>query len=151
MKSESKLSSDRSETSLTQRCVVDDLDSLIEVLPVQVREPLKGRDSLNGLLEIILDLGRPPLARFINNEEILAKDEIDLEDIQYVVGKIGSFGDDNRAGIERTLHRISVIRNRAGNIIGLTCRVGRAVYGTIGIIEDIIRSGKSVLFWGDRE
>ena len=142
------MSSDRFEISLTQRCVVDDLDSLIEVLPAQVREPLKRRDSLSGLLEIVLDLGRPPLARFINNEEILAKDEIDLEDIRYVVGKIGSFGDDNRAGIERTLHRISAIRNRAGNIIGLTCRVGRAVYGTIGIIEDIIRSGKSVLFLG---
>ena len=105
------MSSDRSETSLTQRCVVDDLDSLIEVLPVQVREPLKGRDSLSGLLEIILDLGRPPLARFINNEEILAKDEIDLEDIRYVVGKIGSFGDDNRAGIERTSWRTGISEN----------------------------------------
>jgi len=147
MKPESKLN-DRSEMSLPQRYVVDDLPSLIEVLPSHVKESLNQRNSLGDLLEVILDLGRPALARFIDKEEILAKDEIGWEDIQYVVDKIGAFGDDNRAGIERTLHRISAIRNRTGNIIGLTCRVGRAVYGTIGIIEDIIRSGENILFLG---
>jgi stage III sporulation protein SpoIIIAA len=64
------------------------------------------------------------------------------------VDHIGLFGDDNRAGIERTLHRISAIRNRSGKVVGLTCRIGRAVYGTIEIIADFVESGKSILIMG---
>jgi stage III sporulation protein SpoIIIAA len=67
------------------------------------------------------DLGRPPEARFLNREVILDQREVTDEDIEYVITRIGSFGDDNRAGIERTLHRISAIRNRKGRIVGLTC------------------------------
>ena len=95
-----------------------------------------------------MDLGRPPEARYVKEEIILSPDEVKEGDIEYVVARIGVFGGDNRAGIERTLHRISAIRNRSGRIVGLTCRVGRAVFGTIKIIEDLIQSGKSILLMG---
>ena len=95
-----------------------------------------------------MDLGRRPLARFTNDETELAEEEVDRADIDYVVTRIGDFDADNRAGMERTLHRISGIRNRRGTIVGLTARVGRAVYGTIDIIQDLIESGKSVLILG---
>ncbi|MBI4218531.1 MAG: AAA family ATPase, partial [Chloroflexi bacterium] len=99
-------------------------------------------------LEVVLDMGRAPEARFPQREIILDTREVDTQEIDYVISRIGAFGDDNRAGIERTLHRISVIRNRTGAPIGLTCRVGRAVYGTIKIIEDLVLSGQSVLLMG---
>jgi stage III sporulation protein SpoIIIAA len=99
-------------------------------------------------LEVILDLGRLPTARFIDREVVLSRAEIQREEIDYVVGRIGAFDADNRAGLERTLHRISAIRNRRGHIVGLTCRVGRAVYGTTDIIKDLIESGKSLLLLG---
>ena len=96
-----------------------------------------------------MDLGRPPEARFgAGGEEVLLEREVTDEDIQYVIDHIGSFGEDNRAGIERTLHRISAIRNRSGKIVGLTARIGRAVFGTIEIIKDLVESGKSVLIMG---
>jgi len=95
-----------------------------------------------------MDLGRPPEARFTNRDQLLDSQEVTPEDIDYVVSRIGAFGDDNRAGIERTLHRISAIRSRDGRIVGLSCRVGRAVYGTIAIIEDLIQTGKSLLLLG---
>jgi stage III sporulation protein SpoIIIAA len=100
------------------------------------------------LIEIIMDLGRPPTARFVSDELTLYKEEVNQSDIDYVVERIGDFDADNRAGLERTLHRISAIRNRRGHIVGLTCRVGRAVYGTIDIIQDLIESGKSILLLG---
>ena len=96
----------------------------------------------------MLDLGRPPEARFPEHEVVLSPREVTEADIQHVVERIGNFGDDNRAGIERTLHRISAIRNRRAKIVGLTCRVGRAVFGTIRVIEDLVRSGKSILLLG---
>jgi len=95
-----------------------------------------------------MDLGRLPEARFPENEAVLADQEVTDDDIEFVVRRIGDFGEDNRAGIERTLHRISCIRNRRGRVVGLTCRFGRAVYGTIATIEDIITSGESVLLLG---
>ena len=97
---------------------------------------------------MILDLGRPCEARYLDSEVQLTEREISQEEIDYVVSRIGDFGEDNRAGIERTLHRISAIRNRRGLVIGLTCRVGRAVYGTVDIISDIVSSGKSILLLG---
>ena len=100
------------------------------------------------LLEVVLDLGREPEARFVDREVILDHVPVAHADIQYVVERVGDFGDDNRAGIERTLHRISAIRNRAGSIVGLTCRVGRAVTGTIDIIKDIVVQGRSILLLG---
>ena len=106
------------------------------------------QEDFKQLIEVVLDLGRPPEARFLNREVILDQREVTEEDIEYVISRIGSFGDDNRAGIERTLHRISAIRNRKGRIVGLTCRVGRAVFGTIKIIEDLVETGKSILLLG---
>jgi stage III sporulation protein SpoIIIAA len=131
-----------------QKVIADDLDALLDILPPHIRQPLGQQRGISDLLEVVLDLGRPPEARFPQQEIILNPQETSEQDIDYVVSHIGSFGDDNRAGIERTLHRISAIRNRKGRIVGLTCRVGRAVFGTIKTIEDLVQSGKSVLLLG---
>ena len=131
-----------------QKMIIDDLEELIETLPPKVLEQLRERDDLSELLEVVLDLGRPPEARFPGKDVVLDLKEVTDEEIQHVVGCIGAFGGDNRAGIERTLHRISAIRNRTGKIVGLTLRVGRAVFGTIKIIEDQVLSGKSILLLG---
>jgi stage III sporulation protein SpoIIIAA len=137
----------KGEVSLT-RTITDDLDSLLLTLPPHIGDPLRSRKDKHELLEVVMDLGRRPDARFAGREVILSDREVSHEDIDYVVARIGEFGEDNRAGIERTLHRISCLRNRRGRIIGLTCRVGRAVFGTIATIEDIIRTGDSVLLLG---
>jgi stage III sporulation protein SpoIIIAA len=132
-----------------ERVVVDDLTALLEGVPAHIRESLERHKQLQpDLLEIVLDLGREPEARFPGAEVILSEIPVSQTDIDYVIQRIGAFGDDNRAGIERTLHRISAIRNRSGRIIGLTLRVGRAVFGTIAIIQDIVESGRSILLLG---
>jgi len=131
-----------------QKVITDDLEALLEILPSHIQKPLTQQKDIGELLEVVLDLGRLPEARFPNQEAVLNDREVEESDIEYVVDRIGSFGEDNRAGIERTLHRISAIRNRRGRIIGLTCRVGRAVFGTIKVIEDIVQSGKSILLLG---
>ena len=128
--------------------ITDDIDALINVLPADIAEKLGEADQFDSLIEVILDLGRLCEARYLDTEVRLTEREISQEEIDYVVSRIGDFGEDNRAGIERTLHRISAIRNRRGMIIGLTCRVGRAVYGTVDIISDIVGSGKSLLLLG---
>ncbi len=128
--------------------ITDDLHSLIAVLPAEVAEALARANRADQLLEVILDLGRVPTARFVDQEVVLLEREVTSEDIAGVVGRIGEFDADNRAGLERTLHRISAIRNRRGHIVGLTCRVGRAVYGTVEIVQDIVESGKNVLLLG---
>jgi stage III sporulation protein SpoIIIAA len=128
--------------------ITDDLDALLDRLPPHVAQPIQKRTERGDLLEVIMDMGRLPQARYHENEITLTDREVSPEDIDYVVSRIGAFGGDNRAGIARTLHRISAIRNRDGNIVGLTCRVGRAVYGTIRLIEDLIESGRSILLMG---
>ncbi len=133
---------------MTQRHITDDLDALLDVLPSNVRLAVEKTNNSDNLLEIILDLGRVPTARFVEHEIILRDVEITRSEIDFVDERVGQFDADNRAGLERTLHRISAIRNRLGTIVGLTLRVGRAVYGTIDIIEDIIESGKSILILG---
>ena len=130
------------------KVTTDDLDALLGMLPPHIRQPLYQQDDLSELLEVVLDLGRPPEARFPHREVILYPREVTEEDIDYITARISDFGDDNRAGIERTLHRISAIRNRKGHTVGLTCRVGRAVFGTIKVILDLVQSGKSVLLLG---
>ena len=107
-----------------QKVITDDLDALLDILPPHIRQPLCQQSDNSELLEAVLDLGRPPEARFPQREMILNPKEVSEQDIDYVASRISSFGDDNRAGIERTLHRISAIRNRKGRIVGLTCRVG---------------------------
>jgi len=128
--------------------ITDDLDALLTVLPLHVKEVLEAANEDEKLIEIIMDLGRQPEARFTDHEMILSEQEITQDDIDYAIQRIGQFMGDNRAGIERTLHRISGIRNRQGKIIGLTCRVGRAVFGTVDVVQDILESGKSLLLLG---
>ncbi len=130
-----------------QRVITDDLDALLEVIPQNIRHALLNVKE-NELIEIVLDLGRLPQARYSHKEIKLSQHEITQADIDYVLSRIGQFSGDNRAGIERTLHRISAIRSREGKIIGLTCRVGRAVFGTVMIIQDLVETGKSVLLLG---
>ncbi len=126
----------------------DDLDALMEALPAELVDRLRSFANRSDLLEVVMDLGRHPEARFTHGEEELLDREVTEADINHVIDHIGAFGDDNRAGIERTLHRISAIRNRAGKVVGLTCRIGRAVFGTIDIIRDIVEGGQSVLLLG---
>jgi len=131
-----------------QISVTDEVNLLLQVMPPRIRQAIEERKHTDLLLEIVIDLGRPPEMRFLDHMEELPIDNITREDIDYVVSGVGKFGEDNRAGIERTLHRISAIRNRAGTIIGLTCRVGRAVFGTVDIVQDVIKSGESLLLLG---
>ncbi len=126
----------------------DELQQLLAVLPERITQKLREQEELDDLLEVILDLGRLPEARFSHGDVMLGEEPVGREDLEYVVSGIGSFGDDNRAGMERTLHRISAIRNRSGNVVGITCRVGRAVFGTIKIIEDLAYGGQNILLLG---
>ncbi len=136
------------DATMTTLQITDDLDLLLAILPERIRAALAREDHTSDLIEVVMDLGRLPEARYTQGEVYLSDTEIGVEDLQSVISQIGSFGADNRAGIERTLHRISAIRNRRGDVIGLTCRVGRAVYGTIDIIKDIVMSDKSILLLG---
>lgn len=131
-----------------ERRITDNINELKRVLPRHLNDALDTLGNTDELLEIVLDLGRVPTARYVNGEIELAQDEVTRADIDAIVANIGSFDADNRAGMERTLHRISAIRNRRGDVVGLTCRVGRAVYGTIAIIQDLIESGQSILMLG---
>ena len=126
----------------------DDLDALLTALPLEIVDAIHELQDRESLIEVVLDLGRRPEARYPDSEVTLLDREVTERDIGHVVEHIGTFGDDNRAGIERTLHRISAIRNRNGKIVGLTLRVGRAVFGTIEIISDFVESGKSILIMG---
>ncbi|MFB3906671.1 MAG: R3H domain-containing nucleic acid-binding protein [Acidobacteriota bacterium] len=132
----------------SEKQVVDDLSLLLDVLPPRVREALRKEPEIENLVEVVMDLGRVADARFFQKDIRLGDIEVTPEDLEYVVKRVGSFTGDNRAGIERTLHRISALRNRRQQVIGLTCRVGRAVTGTVDIIRDVIETGKSILLLG---
>lgn len=138
----------RAPLAAKQHQVTDNLEQLLDALPGSLRTQIENGGSTDDLLEIVMDLGRIPEARYADSVLELGSDPITAEDIAYVIDHVGSFGKDNRAGIERTLHRISAIRNRQGKVVGLTCRIGRAVYGTIDIIQDVVESGKSILMLG---
>ncbi len=131
-----------------QHAITDDLEALLVTLPLAIHDAVKQLDNRNELLEIVMDLGRLPEGRFPDGEVILSTQPVTEADLEYVVEHIGEFGDDNRAGIERTLHRISALRNRKGKVIGLTCRIGRAVLGSIALIRDIVEQGQSILILG---
>jgi len=126
----------------------DDLEKLIENLPFFLQENLNQHNYKDQLIEIVLDLGRRPEARFTSGPEYLSQKIISWQDIDYTTKRISKFSNENRAGIERTLHRISCIRNRQFLINGLTCRVGRAIFGTISVIRDLLESEKSILILG---
>jgi stage III sporulation protein SpoIIIAA len=133
---------------LSEEHVTDDLELLLGILPYAVRQALAQHQELDRLLEVVLDLGRLPEARFPARGEDLGTEPVSRADLAHVVERVGRFGSDNRAGIERTLHRISALRNRTGEVVGLTCRVGRAVYGTIDVVRDVIESERSLLLLG---
>jgi stage III sporulation protein SpoIIIAA len=133
---------------MPQKHITDDLDALMSVIPPEIAQAIRQVNDSSNFLEVVLDLGRVPTARFLKGEVAVSEDEVTNANIEYVSSRISKFDDDNRAGLERTLHRISAIRNRRGEIVGLTCRVGRAVYGTTDIIKDLIESGKSLLILG---
>jgi stage III sporulation protein SpoIIIAA len=124
------------------------LGLLLEVMPPRVRDTLASHAQRDELIEVVLDLGRPPEARFPDHMEELSAEQVARADLDHVTTRVGTFGKDNRAGIERTLHRISAMRNRVGIIVGLTCRVGRALFGTVDILRDVIENGKSLLLLG---
>ena len=128
--------------------VTDDLDRLLALLPEVVQAALATAESREQLLEVVLDLGRVPEARYPGQVSALGNQPLERADLAAVVERLGSFGGDNRAGIERTLHRISAIRNRTGTIVGLTCRVGRAVFGTVAMVRDLLDAGESLLLMG---
>src|SRR5262244_4680128 len=132
----------------TEHVSTDNLDLMLAVLPIPIRDALTRAGNMESLIEVVLDLGRQPEARYTAHALYLDDSLITREDLQYVASRVGQFTRDNRAGIERTLHRISAMRNRLGEIVGLTCRVGRAIYGTVDIIRDIVESGKSILLMG---
>jgi stage III sporulation protein SpoIIIAA len=128
--------------------ITDDLELLLRVMPPYIREALHRQADLKNLIEVVMDLGRAPEGRFPSRSINLSDGTITREDIDYVIHRVGAFTLDNRAGIERTLHRISAIRNRRDVVVGLTCRVGRAVFGTVDILRDVVESGKSCLLLG---
>jgi len=131
-----------------QHTITDDLEALLVTLPVAIYDAVNRLENRSELLEIVMDLGRLPEGRFPEGEVILSTQPVTYADLEYVVERIGEFGDDNRAGIERTLHRISALRNRKGKVVGLTCRIGRAVLGSIALIRDIVEQGQSILILG---
>jgi stage III sporulation protein SpoIIIAA len=136
------------EAQALARGVTDDLELLLEVMPGPVREAVEAAPDRQDLLEIVLDLGRRPEARFAGRSLPIGEEPVTRDDLGAVVERLGRFGDDNRAGIERTLHRISALRNREGDVVGLTCRVGRAVFGTVDVVRDVIEAGESILLLG---
>ena len=134
--------------TIREQRVTDDLDRLLAVLPESLQQQLASAERRQDLLEVVLDLGRPPEARYPGRRLDLEEAPLSREVLAGVIAQVGCFGGDNRAGIARTLHRISAIRNRSGEVIGLTCRVGRAVYGTVAVIRDLVESNQSVLIMG---
>ena len=121
---------------------------LIDLLPARLREAVRAFNEADDIVEIVMDLGRNPEVRSHSGFKVFEEYEIGADDLAHVVARIGDFGGDNRAGIARTLHRISALRNRRGDVIGLTLRAGRAVAGSAEIVRDVIESGQSVLIVG---
>ena len=133
---------------MTTERITDDLERLLRLLPQQVQDALQTQEQSTSLLEVVLDLGRLPEARYPGRAQVLGDRPLTRNDLDATVSRLGSFGADNRAGIERTLHRISAIRNRQGDVVGLTCRIGRAVFGTVAMVRDLLDSGESLLLMG---
>lgn len=135
-------------TSSSRDEVVSDLDLFLEIVPLRMRNELFMHQEIGKLIEVVMDLGRKPLARFPSGDWVISEQPVKLEDLRHAISKVGDFSDDNRSGIDSSLHRISAIRNRKMQIIGLTCRVGRAVSGSAEIIRDLVEGGGSILVIG---
>lgn len=125
-----------------------ELGRLLALLPEEMRRRVSDHPELPHLIEVVMDLGRKPLARFPSGDFVISEFPITVQDIEHATAQVGDFAVDNRAGISRTLHRISAIRNRKGTIIGLTCRVGRAISGSAKLLQDLIQDGASLLLIG---
>ena len=134
--------------SRISQLINDELQKFLAILPREIRRVLEQHPQRDNLIEVVMDLGRRPEARFLGHSEELAQTPVSRRQLKYAIRRVGHFSGDNRGGIEQTLHRISAIRNRAGEIIGLTCRFGRAVYGTIDPIRDLVERGQSMLILG---
>ncbi|EFJ43037.1 hypothetical protein VOLCADRAFT_66371 [Volvox carteri f. nagariensis] len=125
-----------------------ELQLLLRLLPPTVRAVLENHPDVETLVEVVMDLGRPPSARFPGGDVLLSDRAMTAEDLEQAVKQVGRFDGDNRSGIDSTLHRISCIRNRAGRVVGLTCRVGRAVPGAAELVRDLVLAGRSILLLG---
>jgi len=136
------------DVTIREHRVTDDLQRLIDCLPPRLQGDIAAVREGEALLEVVMDLGRPPELRTSQGSRVLDLAPIVREDLAWVADRLGSFGSDNRAGIEGTLHRISALRNRSGAVVGLTCRVGRAVFGTVAMVRDLLDSGQSMLLLG---
>ncbi|MCL7031628.1 hypothetical protein MKW94_004031 [Papaver nudicaule] len=132
----------------TSNSAASELELFLELVPIRMRKGLVEHEEIGSMIEVVMDLGRKPIARFPSGDWVISEDPVKLEDLQHAISKVGDFSDDNRSGIDRSLHRISAIRNRKMQIIGLTCRVGRAVSGSAGMIRDLIQEGRSLLVIG---
>ncbi|KAL0452123.1 UNVERIFIED_CONTAM: protein SEEDLING PLASTID DEVELOPMENT 1 [Sesamum latifolium] len=128
--------------------VVSDMDLFLEIVPLRMRHELLRHEEIGELIEVVMDLGRNPLARFPSGDWVISEEPVKPDDLRHAISKVGEFSDDNRSGIDHSLHRISAIRNRKMQIIGLTCRVGRAVSGSAEIIRDLVEGGGSILVIG---
>ncbi|KAD2805826.1 hypothetical protein E3N88_39203 [Mikania micrantha] len=128
----------------------NNIHELLKILPHDLRDNLMMESKRDQLLEVILDLGRLPEARYLGDSgrRYLRDTEVSMEELEYAENAIGEIGGDNRAGITGTLHRISAVRNRKGVVVGLTCRVGRAIKGHIDMVRDLLQFGESILFIG---
>ncbi len=133
---------------VTPQPITDDLDRLLVLLPSALQRALASAEARDQLLEVVLDLGRVPEARYPGRAVSLGDGPLQRCDLDAVLERLGPFGADNRAGIASTLHRISAIRNRRGDVVGLTCRVGRAVFGTVAMLRDLLDTGQSLLLLG---
>ncbi|KAL0403515.1 UNVERIFIED_CONTAM: protein SEEDLING PLASTID DEVELOPMENT 1 [Sesamum radiatum] len=128
--------------------VVSDMDLFLEIVPLRMRHELLRHEEIGELIEVVMDLGRNPLARFPSGDWVISEEPVKPDDLRHAISQVGEFSDDNRSGIDHSLHRISAIRNRKMQIIGLTCRVGRAVSGSAEIIRDLVEGGGSILVIG---
>lgn len=142
------LSPSSNSTSTSQSQLGSELDLILELVPLRMRNKLFEHSEIGNMIEFVMDLGRQPLARFPSGDWIISDEPVKLEDLSHAISKVGEFSDDNRSGIDHSLHRISAIRNRKKQIIGLTCRVGRAVSGSAEIIRDLVEGGGSILVIG---
>uniref|UniRef100_A0A0E0E879 AAA+ ATPase domain-containing protein n=1 Tax=Oryza meridionalis TaxID=40149 RepID=A0A0E0E879_9ORYZ len=126
----------------------DELEAFLEVVPARMRRGLARHPEVRELVEVVMDLGRRPLARFPSGDWVISEQAVTADDLHQAVSKVGDFSEDNRSGINHSLHRISAIRNRKAHIIGLTCRVGRAISGSAEMIRDLVVGGGSILVIG---
>lgn len=134
--------------SVLQQSNNDELERLLILLPKRIRKAIYDHSQTEKLIEVVLDLGRYPELRFHGEPALVLEEPVSHEEIDYICQQLSGFSSENRAGIERTLHRISGIRNRRQEIIGLTCRVGKTTTGTIDIILDLLKQNKSMLLLG---